>query len=55
MAGMFAELLLPLQRTQQGIMLPNSAFYNYSGKTICNKSKKCQGRMDRHKKGFCFA
>jgi len=51
-AGMFAELQLPLQRPQQGIMLPNSAFVTTQERQFVIRVKDNKAEWVDVKKGF---
>lgn len=53
-AGMFAELQLPLDRPQQGIMLPNSAFVTTQEKQFVIREKEGKAEWVDVKKGFAL-
>jgi membrane fusion protein (multidrug efflux system) len=51
-AGMFAEIQLPLQRPQQGILLPNSAFVTTQERQFVIRVKDDKAEWVDVKKGF---
>jgi membrane fusion protein, multidrug efflux system len=53
-AGMFAELQLPLDRSQQGIMLPNSAFVTNQERQFVIRVKDGKAEWVDVKKGFAL-
>jgi membrane fusion protein, multidrug efflux system len=53
-SGMFAEMQLPLQRPQQGIMLPNSAFVTTQERLFVIRVKDGKAEWVNVKKGFAL-
>lgn len=53
-SGMFAEIQLPLQRTEQGIMLPNSAFVTTQERLFVIRVKDGKAEWVDVKKGFAL-
>ncbi len=53
-AGMFAEIQLPMQRQQQGILLPNSAFVTTQERMFVIRVKNDKAEWVDVKKGFAL-
>jgi len=53
-SGMFAEIQLPLQRSEQGIMLPNSAFVTTQERLFVIRVKDGKAEWVDVKKGFAL-
>lgn len=53
-SGMFAEMQLPLERSQQGILLPNSAFVTTQEKQFVIRVKNGKAEWVDVKKGFAL-